>query len=120
VSDDPASDPNCIFCKIVSGEIPATFVYRDADVIVIEDVNSVAPQHRLVITTRHWTNAAEFAGFADPAVVARFFSTGAQLGREQREQGNRLVINSGAEGGQTVDHLHMHVISGRQMSWPPG
>ena len=68
--------------KTFSGEIPASFVYRDADVIVIDDLHPVAPQHRLVITTKHWANAAEFAGFADPAVVARFFGTGAQLGRE--------------------------------------
>jgi len=117
---DPQPDPNCLFCKIVSGEVPASFVYRDDDVIVIDDINPVAPQHRLVITTKHWPNAAWFAGGADPAVVARFFSTGAQLGREQWEPGNRLVINTGPEGGQTVDHVHMHVISGRQMTWPPG
>ncbi|MDQ2991927.1 MAG: HIT domain-containing protein, partial [Candidatus Eremiobacteraeota bacterium] len=88
--------------------------------IVIDDIAPVAPQHRLVITTKHWPDAATFAGYADPAVVARFFSTGAQLGREQWARGNRLVINSGVAGGQTVDHMHMHVISGRQMNWPPG
>jgi len=60
------------------------------------------------------------AGYAPPEVVAKFFSTGAQLGREQWEPGSRLVVNSGEAGGQTVNHVHMHVISGRQMQWPPG
>ena len=120
MDNDPKPDPNCLFCKIVSGEVPASFVYRDDDVIVIDDIDPVAPQHRLVITTKHWPNAAWFAGSADPALVARFFNTGAQLGREQWEPGNRLVINSGPARGQTVDHVHMHVISGRQMNWPPG
>lgn len=120
MESDPRPDPDCLFCKIVAGEIPASVVYRDDDVLVIDDIQPVAPQHRLVMTTKHWPTAAAMAGYAPPAVVAKFFSTGAQLGREQWEAGNRLVINTGPEGGQTVGHVHMHVISGRQMDWPPG
>jgi histidine triad (HIT) family protein len=113
-------DSNCIFCKIVAGDIPATFVHRDEDVIVVTDVNPVAPEHLLVITTQHWPNVAEFAASADPAMVAKFFSTAAQVGREQSTSGFRLVVNTGADGGQTVDHLHAHVLAGRKMTWPPG
>ena len=114
------SDSTCIFCKIAGGEIPAKFVHRDDDVVAIADVNPQAPQHVLVMPVRHVANLAEFAESAQPELVSKLFRVAARLGRELGENGSRAVINTGAEGGQTVDHLHVHVLAGRQMHWPPG
>lgn len=114
------SDPNCIFCKIIAGEIPARFVHRDDEVVAIQDVNPQAPQHLLVMPVKHVPTFAEFVGFEPPELVAKLFSVAGQLGREQSERGNRAVINTGPDGGQTVDHLHVHVLAGRPMHWPPG
>lgn len=114
------SDSACTFCKIIAGEIPGKFVHRDDDIVVIEDVNPQAPKHLLVMPVKHVPNLAEFAGSQSPELVAKLFSVAGKLGREQGENGNRAVINTGPEGGQTVDHLHVHVLAGRQMRWPPG
>ena len=114
------SDPACIFCKIIAGEIPGKFVHRDDDVVVIEDVNPQAPKHLLVMPVKHVPTYAEFVGFESPELVAQLFSVAGQLGREQSASGFRAVINTGVDGGQTVDHLHIHVLAGRAMSWPPG
>lgn len=111
---------DCIFCKIVRGEIPAREVYRDDDVVAIEDVNPQAPAHLLVLPIEHHRNVAELA-VNDAALAARLFEAAARIGRERGgEQGFRLVVNTGAHGGQTVDHVHVHVLAGRSMSWPPG
>ncbi|HKU67670.1 MAG TPA: HIT domain-containing protein [Candidatus Baltobacteraceae bacterium] len=114
------SDSSCIFCKIIAGEIPGKFVHRDDEVVVIEDVNPQAPKHLLVMPVKHVPNLAAFVGFESPELIAKLFSVAGQLGREQSANGNRAVINTGPEGGQTVDHLHIHVLAGRQMHWPPG
>lgn len=114
------TDPACIFCKIIAGEIPARFVHRDADVVAITDVNPQAPQHVLVMPVRHVPTFADFVGFESPELVAKLFSVAGQLSRELSANGSRAVINTGSEGGQTVDHLHVHVLAGRQMHWPPG
>lgn len=111
---------DCIFCKIIAGEIPAKFVHRDDDVVVIQDVNPQAPKHLLVMPVKHVPGLPEFVGFEPPDLVAKLFSVAGQLGREQSAAGFRAVINTGPEGGQTVDHLHIHVLAGRQMHWPPG
>jgi len=113
-------DPDCIFCKIVSGDVPATFVHRDDDVIVITDITPQAPKHLLVFPAEHYPDPARFAGDADPALVAKVFSYAAQAGREQSANGFRLVVNQGVDGGQTVGHVHIHVLAGRKMNWPPG
>lgn len=111
---------DCIFCKIASGEIPARFAHRDDDVIVVTDVNPQAPEHLLVIPVKHYENLSEFVSSAAPEVVAKFFSIAGQLGREQSARGFRLVVNQGEDGGQTVAHMHAHVLAGRPMHWPPG
>jgi histidine triad (HIT) family protein len=111
---------DCIFCKIVAGEIPAKEVLRDDDVLAIEDVNPVAPHHLLVLTTRHFANANELMDSGDAKLILKVFDTAAKLGREGSPGGFRLTVNSGVAGGQTVDHVHVHVIGGRQMTWPPG
>ena len=114
------SDSSCIFCKIIAGEIPANFVHRDEDVVAITDVNPQAPQHVLVMPVRHVPTLAEFTASEAPELVSKFFSVAGQLSRELSANGSRAVINTGPEGGQTVDHLHVHVLAGRQMQWPPG
>lgn len=113
-------DPNCLFCKIIRGEIPAKIVHRDDDIVAIEDVNPQAPKHLLVMPVKHVANLPQFVGFESPELVAKFLSVAGQLGREQSESGFRAVINTGPDGGQTVDHVHVHVLAGRQMHWPPG
>lgn len=111
---------DCIFCKIAAGEIPARFAHRDDDVIVVTDVNPQAPEHLLVIPVKHYQNMSDFVKTASPEIVAKFFSIAGQLGREQSAAGFRLVVNQGEDGGQTVPHMHAHVLAGRPMHWPPG
>ena len=109
---------DCIFCKIIAGELSASPVYRDDDVIVINDINPQAPNHVLVIPTRHVENVYELVD--DQVLIGKLFSTAATMGRQLAGSGFRLVVNTGAEGGQTVDHAHVHVLAGRLMHWPPG
>lgn len=117
----PQPVEDCIFCMMIAGKVEATqWVHRDDDVIVIKDIAPQAPKHLLVIPTLHYPNPASFFGEADPALVAKVFSTATQLGREQSDAGFRLVANQGVEGGQTVNHVHIHVLAGRQLNWPPG
>ncbi|MBQ9527042.1 MAG: histidine triad nucleotide-binding protein [Fretibacterium sp.] len=110
---------SCIFCKIANGEIPTDFVYQDEDVAVFRDVDPQAPTHLLVIPKRHIASAAHVE---DPAVwsvlVGRAVEVARKLGLEK--DGYRMVINTGAQGGQTVPHLHLHLLSGRNLGWPPG
>lgn len=113
------SESSCIFCKILAGEIPASFVYRDDEVAAIDDVNPQAPRHVLVMPIAHVPTLAEFADTAAPNVVAKLLRLAGSIGREAAG-GSRTVINTGEDGGQTVDHLHLHVLAGRPMHWPPG
>jgi histidine triad (HIT) family protein len=111
------SSQNCIFCRIVAGEIPGNMVHSDDDAIVIKDVNPKAPTHLLVIPRRHVKGVADLD---DQSLMGKLFMVAAGQGHRLLEKGFRLVVNSGDEGGQTVDHLHVHVLGGRQMTWPPG
>jgi histidine triad (HIT) family protein len=112
---------DCIFCKIAAGEIPAKTVYRDDAVFAIEDVNPQAPVHVLVMPLAHHRNIAALAGLEDGAVMSKLFDVASKLGRERGgDDGFRLVVNTGPNGGQTVDHVHVHVLAGRHMTWPPG
>ena len=113
-------DPNCIFCKIIAGDIPAQFVHRDGDIVAIADVNPQAPTHVLVMPVEHVPNLPEFAASTNPELIAKLFRTAGELGRERGPGGFRAVVNTGLDGGQTVDHLHIHVLAGRHMTWPPG
>ena len=110
---------DCIFCKIAKGEIPTDFVYEDGDIIVFRDVAPQAPVHLLVIPRQHIASSAEAS---DPlvwsALVGRAVETARRLGLEK--DGYRMVINTGRQGGQTVPHLHLHLLSGRELGWPPG
>ena len=114
------NEADCIFCKIVAGQIPAHIVHRDETAVAVSDVNPQAPSHLLVMPLRHAANIVDFTGSASPADVAHLFGLAARLGREQQGDGFRMVVNTGPAGGQTVGHLHIHVLAGRQMHWPPG
>jgi histidine triad (HIT) family protein len=111
---------DCIFCKIAGGEVPAKIIHRDGDVIAIEDLNPQAPSHALVLPVAHHATIVDLMR-DEPAVAARLIAEASPLGLELGgEQGFRLVVNTGDHGGQTVGHVHVHILAGRPMSWPPG
>lgn len=111
---------DCIFCKIVAGTIPSKKVKEDDQVFAFFDIDPKAPTHVLVIPKKHVTSLAH-AGPEDQELMGRLLLTAAEIAREQGlGKGYRVVISTGPEGGQTVDHLHLHVMGGRQMHWPPG
>ena len=111
---------DCIFCKIIAGEIPAEIVYRDDQLIAIRDIHPVAPIHLLVLPIRHLVSVAD-AQTADVGLLGALALIAARLAAEAGlGAGYRLVINTGPDGGQSVDHLHQHLIGGRAMRWPPG
>jgi histidine triad (HIT) family protein len=114
-------DPDCLFCKIVAGEIPSTQVADDDLAIAIRDINPRAPTHVLVLPRDHIRSAAELTD-ADAALLGRMFAMAAELARSEgiAEGGYRIVTNVGTWGGQTVDHLHFHLMGGRAFTWPPG
>jgi len=111
----------CIFCRIAGKEIPANAVYEDETLLAFRDVSPQAPTHILVIPKQHYRNLPELLR-ADPAVAGYMLCAvekiAAELGLE--EKGFRVVINTGKEGGQTVEHVHMHLLAGRNLGWPPG
>jgi histidine triad (HIT) family protein len=112
---------NCLFCKIARKEIPATVVYEDNHVLAFRDINPGAPVHILVIPRQHIESMATVeAGQA--ALIGHLLTAAAEIARAEKiaESGYRLVANTGKEGGQSVYHLHFHLMGGRQMSWPPG
>ena len=111
----------CLFCRIVDGEIPADFVYDDDLVLAFRDINPKAPTHILLIPREHMDSAADLAE-TDAAMLGRLFSVAAQIARDTgiADRGFRLVTNSGPAAGQSVDHLHFHLLGGRSMGWPPG
>ncbi|MEM3670192.1 MAG: HIT domain-containing protein [Thermoprotei archaeon] len=109
----------CIFCKIVQGEIPSKRLFESADFIAVNDVSPVAPTHVLLISKLHVANILEAAGLQRRLpFLETVYSVAKQLSLEKR--GFRLVVNTGEQGGQTVNHFHAHIIAGRQMAWPPG
>lgn len=114
------TDSNCLFCKIVRKEIPAREVLRDEHVVAFEDLNPQAPTHVLVIPTTHATDLGDFAGRAPDDAAARMLRAAAEIGRRSGDGGYRVVINEGSDAGQTVFHLHAHVLAGRPLGWPPG
>ncbi len=112
---------NCIFCKIIAGTIPSRKVYEDDQVVVIEDIAPVAPMHLLVIPRRHYVNALDLPE-EENALVGHVFQVAARLARERgvAEKGFRIVCNNNSDSGQSVFHIHFHLIAGRSMAWPPG
>jgi len=111
---------DCLFCKIVAGEIPSKKVYEDEAVYAFEDIDPQAPFHVIVIPKQHLASAAEING-QNSAVVAKVFEAIAKIAAEQNlEKGFRVVTNCGEDGGQTVGHLHFHLLARRNLAWPPG
>ncbi|HYO76781.1 MAG TPA: histidine triad nucleotide-binding protein [Thermoanaerobaculia bacterium] len=115
------SNANCLFCRIANGEIPAKIVHEDGDVVAFHDINPQAPTHILVIPRRHIAMLNDMTE-ADVAAIGTTVLRATQLARELRldAEGYRLVVNNGEAAGQTVFHIHMHLIGGRAFGWPPG
>jgi histidine triad (HIT) family protein len=114
-------EADCLFCRIASGEIPAKTVYEDENVLAFADINPQAPVHVLVIPRRHVESVAA-AEAGDGDLLSGLLLAAAQVAREAgvEESGYRLVLNVGRDGGQTVGHLHVHLLGGRGLGWPPG
>ena len=111
---------DCLFCRMASGEIAVPKVHEDDLVFAIRDINPQAPTHALVIPVAHVASAAELTE-ADAPMLARLFSVATAIARQDGLEGGwRVVANVGPNGGQTVQHLHLHLLGGRQMHWPPG
>jgi histidine triad (HIT) family protein len=114
-------DPTCLFCRIVAGEIPSTRVAEDDMVIAFRDIAPRSPTHILVVPREHIPSAADLTE-DDATTLGRIFATAADIARAEgiADGGYRIVTNVGTWGGQTVDHLHFHLMGGRAFSWPPG
>ena len=110
---------DCLFCKIAAGEIPSDCLYQDEQVFVFRDIDPQAPTHFLVIPREHIASAA-CIGAENSRLVAHAFEVIAKLAEELKLDGFRIVSNVGENAGQSVNHLHFHVLSGRDMTWPPG
>jgi histidine triad (HIT) family protein len=114
-------EENCIFCKIADGRMQANLVYEDARAVAFEDINPQAPHHVLVIPRDH---IASLDAMTDEheAVVGHLFRAAAEIARVRgiAEEGYRTVVNTGPRAGQTVFHIHVHLIAGRDLRWPPG
>ena len=112
---------NCIFCKIIRGEIPAKKVFEDEQLLVIEDVAPKAPLHLLFLPKRHFVNCLDMSG-DDEGVVGHAFRKAGEIARQKgvADSGFRLVQNNGAGSGQSVFHIHFHLLAGREFAWPPG
>lgn len=111
----------CIFCRIIEGSIPAKIVYQDEHTLAFDDINAQAPVHTLVIPKRHVASMQDLSE-ADLMLLGRLLLTCTRIAKEKglSESGFRCVANTGQDGGQTVFHLHFHVMGGRHMGWPPG
>lgn len=111
---------DCVFCRIAAGELPARVVYADDEFLAIRDINPVAPTHVLVIPRAHVACVSQLTG-EDAPMLGRLLDVARRVAQDEGlGEGYRLVINDGPMGGQTVDHLHVHVLGGRRMQWPPG
>lgn len=113
---------DCLFCRIVAGEIPAKIAKRAADALAFHDIDAKAPTHVLVIPTRHVPAVRDAKGAEGEALLGRLMSFAAEVAGELGLDGRgyRIVTNTGPDAGQSVDHLHLHVLGGRRMTWPPG
>lgn len=108
---------DCIFCAIARKEVPATLVYEDDLVVAFTDINPVAPVHILIIPRRHYASLAEAA---DDEILAGLQTAAQTIARSRNLKDYRVVINNGPSAGQSVFHLHLHLLGGRDFSWPPG
>jgi histidine triad (HIT) family protein len=111
---------SCLFCKIVEGKIPSIPVYQDELGYAFADINPEAPVHVLIVPREHIGSLSE-TNEEDSALLGHLLAAAAKIAKNKGlAKGYRIVVNTGEEGGQTVDHLHLHLLGGRQMTWPPG
>lgn len=111
---------DCLFCKIAAGEIPSTKVYEDESVYAFLDIDPKAPFHAIIIPKEHIASAAEITA-ENSAVISKVFEAAAKIAKsENLEKGFRIVNNCGEDGGQTVGHIHFHLLARRNLAWPPG
>lgn len=112
----PKQDTDCLFCKIASQTIPVQVVWGDDYALAFPDINPQAPKHFLVIPRDHFTNVTE----VPEDLLGHLLRGASAIAKRELPEGHRIVINTGTDGGQTVGHVHLHVLGGRHMSWPPG
>lgn len=113
-------DDNCLFCKIINGDIPADKLYEDDDILAFRDIAPGAPVHFLVIPKKHITGPSD-VGIADQQLIGKMMQKGSEIAQaEGIGDAFRVVFNNGAGAGQTVFHIHMHILGGRDLNWPPG
>ena len=112
---------DCLFCKLIARQIPAAIVYQNDDVVAFKDITPQAPTHVLIVPRRHIASLNDLAP-GDDALVGEMVRTAAAIAKEHghAERGYRTVFNCNADAGQTVFHLHLHLLGGRKMTWPPG
>ncbi|MBB1245853.1 histidine triad nucleotide-binding protein [Streptomyces durbertensis] len=117
MAGEPQAD--CLFCKIVAGEVPATVVRQTETTVAFRDINPQAPTHVLVIPKAHYPNAAALAA-AEPRLAADLLREAGEVAAQEKVDAYRTVLNTGSGAGQTVFHVHAHVLAGRGLEWPPG
>ena len=112
---------DCLFCRIIAGELPSTQVYSDDSVVAIRDIAPAAPSHLLLLARKHIASIGEIQA-TDKDLISKMGMVAIELAAREgiADDGYRLVLNVGRNGGQSVDHLHLHMLGGRQMAWPPG
>ena len=112
---------DCLFCKIIAGEIPSTKVYEDDSVYAFRDIEPQAPEHIIIVPKNHVKSANEITA-ENSAVISKIYEAAAKIAKDLgfSENGYRIVNNCGKDGGQTVGHIHFHLLAGRNLQWPPG
>ena len=115
------TDPDCLFCKICAGEIPADIVMETDEIVAFRDINPQAPTHILIIPRRHIPTINDISD-EDAEIVGKLFAAAKEIAREEgfAEPGYRVIMNCNAAAGQTVFHIHLHLLGGRDFGWPPG
>jgi histidine triad (HIT) family protein len=111
----------CVFCKVAAKKLPAKIIYEDELALAFEDINPQSPVHTLIIPKKHISTAMDIAE-GDHALIGHLFTVASQIAKDRgiAQKGFRLVMNTNAEAGQSVYHIHLHLLGGRQMNWPPG
>ncbi len=113
-------EDNCLFCKVIAKKIPAGFEYEDNSIIAIQDINPKAPTHLLIMPKKHIAQVSE-AEKTDSELLGKMILCAKELAHERKlDEGYRLIFNNGVKAGQSVFHIHLHLLGGRVMSWPPG
>jgi histidine triad (HIT) family protein len=115
-----ATNPDCLFCKISSGTIPVTRLFENDHVLAFPDINPQAPVHILIIPKQHFGSLVHTTP-SEAELLGQLLNAATEVAQQQHlDTGFRIIINTGPDGGQTVDHLHLHLLGGRHMHWPPG